>query len=98
MRRLEKMAMRQQFFPRIGNSIDKLASIAETDDAAAVYPDHEIVTRHFDGPLTVGDFVSAFADGADVHGGLPTSLRITLHEDAARTRELMASALAQRGG
>jgi hypothetical protein len=78
------MAMGQQFFPRVGNAINKMVSITEIDDAAAVYPDHDIVTRHFDGPLTIGDFVSAFADGADVHGGLPTYLRITLHEDAAR--------------
>ncbi len=81
--------MGQQFFPRIGNSIDEAASITQIEDAAAVYPDHDIVTRHFEGPLTIGDFVSVFADGADVHGGLPTYLRITLREDAAMIRELM---------
>ncbi len=83
--------MGQQFFPRTGNSIDAMLSITQTEDAAAVYPDHDIITRHFEGPLTIGDFVSAFADGADVHGGLPTYLRITIHEDAARIRELVAS-------
>lgn len=82
--------MGQQFFPRVGNSTSEIASITQIEDAAAVYPDHDIVTRHFEGPLTVGDFVSAFADGADVHGGLPTYLRITLRENAAKIRELMA--------
>jgi hypothetical protein len=90
------MAMGQQFFPRVGNAINEMVSITEIDDAAAVYPDHDIVMRHFDGPLTIGDFVSAFADGADVHGGLPTYLRITLHEDAARIRKLMAGGQVQR--
>ncbi|WP_409562777.1 hypothetical protein [Hyphomicrobium sp. MC8b] len=64
--------------------------LADVDEAAAVYPDHDIVTRHFDRPLTIGDFVSSIADGADGHGGLPTYLRITLQGDATKIRRLMA--------
>ncbi len=64
--------------------------LANIDDAAAVYPDHDIVTRHFDGPMTIGDFVSAVADGAEGHGGLPTYLRITLQGDAGKLRRMMA--------
>jgi hypothetical protein len=82
--------MGQQFFPHIESAIDEKVSATQIEDAAAVYPNHDIVTRHFAGPLTIGDFVSAFADGADVHGGLPTYLRITVREDAAMIRELMA--------
>ncbi|MBS0251054.1 MAG: hypothetical protein JSR78_08315 [Proteobacteria bacterium] len=64
--------------------------LADIDEAAAVYPDHDIVTRHFERPLTIGDFVSSIAEGADGHGGLPTYLRITLQGDAAKIRRLMA--------
>jgi hypothetical protein len=62
---------------------------ADIDDAAAVYPDHDIIMRHFEGPLTLGDFVSALADGAEGHGGLPTYLRITLQGDASKLRRLV---------
>jgi hypothetical protein len=94
----EEITMVQQFFPHVGNSINGIVLMTDIDDAAAVYPDHDIVMRHVEGPLTIGDFVSAFAEGADAHGGLPTYLRITLHEDAAKIREFMSDGLAgQRG-
>lgn len=64
--------------------------LTDIDEAAAVYPDHDIVTRHFVRPLTIGDFVSSIAEGADGHGGLPTYLRIRLQGDAAKIRRLMA--------
>jgi hypothetical protein len=63
---------------------------ASIDDAAAVYPDHDIITRHFEGRLTIGDFVSAFAEGSEGHGGLPTYLRITVQGDASKLRKLIA--------
>ncbi len=81
--------MGQRFFPR-GTDEVIASSSAHIDDAAAVYPDHDIVTRHFDGPLTIGDFVSAFADSAEGHGGLPTYLRLTLQGDATKLRRLIA--------
>lgn len=80
--------MGQRFNPRDVNFSER--DLSPRDDAAAVYPDHDVITRHFEGPLTIGDFVSAFAEGADGHGGLPTYLRITLQEDASRLRKLMS--------
>ncbi len=81
--------MGQRFYSRNANEAEAVI-LSDIDDAAAVYPDHDIVTRHFDGPLTIGDFVSAFADGAEGHGGLPTYLRITVQGDATKLRALMA--------
>jgi hypothetical protein len=70
-------------------AVDRATIILESiDDAAAVYPDHDIITRHFEGRLTIGDFVSAFAEGSEGHGGLPTYLRITTHGDASKLRKL----------
>jgi hypothetical protein len=83
------MIMGQRIYSRPANEAEDI-SFANIDDAAAVYPDHDIVTRHFDGPLTVGDFVSSFAEGAEGHGGLPTYLRITLRGDATELRGLIA--------
>ncbi len=80
--------MGQRFNPRQVAFDDR--NLALSDDAAAVYPDHDIVTRHLEGPLTIGDFVSAFAEGAEGHGGLPTYLRITLQQDASKLRKLMS--------
>lgn len=82
--------MGQRLDPRNANFTEGATALSSVDDAAAVYPDHDIVTRHLEGPLTVGDFVSAFAEGAEGHGGLPTYLRITLHGDATKLRKLMA--------
>ncbi|MBS0234499.1 MAG: hypothetical protein JSR99_13550 [Proteobacteria bacterium] len=79
--------MGQRFNPRQVSFEDR--NLSPGDDAAAVYPDHDIVTRHLEGPLTIGDFVSAFAEGAEGHGGLPTYLRITLQQDASKLRKLM---------
>jgi hypothetical protein len=81
--------MGQRFNPRNANFTEGVTALSLVDDAAAVYPDHDIVTRHLEGPLTVGDFVSAFAEGAEGHGGLPTYLRITLQGDATKLRKLM---------
>ncbi|MET0408324.1 MAG: hypothetical protein ABW006_08140 [Hyphomicrobium sp.] len=80
--------MGQRFHSRSTYEIE--IAPAPFDDAAAVYPDHDIVTRHFSGPATIGDFVTSIAEGADGHGGLPTYLRITLHGDATKLRRLMA--------
>ena len=81
--------MGQRFYSR--NADDAEAVVwADVDDAAAVYPDHDIVTRHFERPLTIGDFVSSLAESAEGHGGLPTYLRITLQGDATKLRKLMA--------
>jgi hypothetical protein len=77
-------------FPSRGGDESKFTALAADDDAAAVYPDYDVVTRHFDGPLTIGDFVSASADGAEVHGGLPTYLRLTVRGDAKTLRMLMS--------
>ncbi len=59
--------MGQRYFPRDADE-NRAFSLAQIDDAAAVYPDHDIVTRHFDGPSTIGDFVSAFVESAEGHG------------------------------
>ena len=67
--------MGQRFHSHNGQDAEMIAW-TDIDDAAAVYPDHDIVTRHFDAPLTIGDFVSAIAEGAEGHGGLPTYLRL----------------------
>ncbi len=71
-------------------------SMSRLDDAAAVYPDHDIVMRDFDGPLTVGDFVSKFAEAAEGHGGLPTYLRLTLPSDTTKLRRLLAGGQEKR--
>ena len=55
--------MGQRFYSHNGQDAETMAW-TDIDDAAAVYPDHDIVTRHFDAPLTIGDFVSAIAEGA----------------------------------
>ncbi len=81
--------MGQRYVPREADETREI-SLAHIDDAAAVYPDHDIVTRHFDGPLTIGDFVSAFVESAEGHGGLPTYLRLTLRSDATKLRRLIA--------
>jgi len=81
--------MGQRFYSR--HTGDRSAVVlASIDDAAAVYPDHDIITRHFEGQLTIGDFVSAFAEGSEGHGGLPTYLRITTQGDASKLRRLIA--------
>ncbi|HCR12424.1 MAG TPA: hypothetical protein PKE16_03980 [Hyphomicrobium sp.] len=80
--------MGRRFYSRITDEAEA-SKFADIDDAAAVYPDHDIVTRHFAGPLTIGDFVTAFAEGSEGHGGLPTYLRITLQGDASKLRKLM---------
>jgi hypothetical protein len=80
--------MGQRFDPRQVNFPE--GELSPQDDAAAVYPNHDIVTRHLEGPLTIGDFVSAFAEGAEGHGGLPTYLRVTLQQDASKLRKLMS--------
>jgi hypothetical protein len=85
-------------FPSRGSNESKFAAWVDDDDATAVYPDHDIVTRHFEVGLTVGDFVSAFADGAEVHGGLPTYLRLTVQGDARRLRMLMTGKRHARAG
>lgn len=81
--------MGHRFFSHAGHDAKPVARM-DIDDAAAVYPDRDIVTHHFDAPSTIGDLVSAIAEGAEGHGGLPTYLRITLHSDATKLRKLMA--------
>ncbi|MFT3730286.1 MAG: hypothetical protein QM780_02520 [Hyphomicrobium sp.] len=89
--------MGQRFYSRNASDAEiTRPAYMDVDDAAAVYPDHDIVTRHFEGALTIGDFVSALAEGAEGHGGLPTYLRITMRGDATKLRKLMADKISRR--